>query len=153
MQSAALVAGIVAAALLVAGCGGGDSSSSTSTISKAAFIKKADAVCERSNGRMGAAISNLLKEKNKRKPTKADYEEIVSDVLVPGLGKEIEEIRALGAPSGDEDTIDAIVKALEEGREVAEDNPQAVIDSSSEAIFGIASRLAKEYGLQFCGSR
>ena len=48
--------------------------------------------------------------------------------------------------------VDDFLEALEEGIEVAERNPEVVV-ASSEAVFGIPSRLAREYGLEVCGSR
>lgn len=151
----ALAAGVcVAIIVFVSGCGGGgDSSTDTSSISKAAFIKKTDAVCAHGNGRMEVAFAHFLEaNKNVKKPSDADYEALVGKVLVPNVKREIKEVRALGAPSGDEDRVDDYLEALEEGIEVAERNPKAVV-GSSEAVFGIPSRLAKEYGLEVCGSR
>jgi len=150
----------VVLAVAVAGCGGGGSSSSTistGTLSKEAFIKKADAICAKGSEELQKGFANYLRKNKKsiialRHPSKADYEGLIEGVLIPNLEKEIEEIRALGAPSGDEERIEGFLTALEEGIEVAEDNPDAV-KHSSEAIFGVGSRLAKEYGLEVCGSR
>ena len=148
-----LFAALLVAALVVVGCGGGDDESSTSSISKAAFIKKTDAVCKRGNGRMEVAFAHFLEaHKNVKKPSNAEYEALVGKVLVPNIKREIKEIRAFGVPSDDEDRVDDFIEALEEGIEVAERNPKVVV-ASSEAIFGIPSRLAKEYGLEVCGSR
>lgn len=150
----AVFAATLAGALIVAGCGGGSDDSSTGpTISKAAFIKKTDAVCSAGNKRMEIAFAHFLeKNKNIKKPSDADYEDLVGKVLVPNVSREIKEIRVFGAPDGDEDRVDDYLEALEEGIEVAERNPKVVV-SSSEAVFGIPSRLAKEYGLEVCGSR
>lgn len=150
----------VALALVVAGCGGGSSSSDPNAISKEAFTNKADAICQQGNERMQKDLTSALASvKNEKRiigiikhPSKADYELVINKVLIPNLEWEIKEIRKLGAPSGDEDRIEEILKALEEGIETAEDDPQAVI-SSSDAIFGIAARLAGEYGLTTCSSR
>lgn len=149
----ALFAALLIAALVVGGCGSGSGESSTSSISKAVFIKKTDAVCKRGNGRMEIAFAHFLEaNRNVKRPSKADYEALVGKVLVPNVNREIKEIRAFGAPSGDEDRVGDFLEALEEGIEVAERNPKVVV-SSSEAVFGIPSRLAKEYGLEVCGSR
>jgi hypothetical protein len=151
----ALVMGTLAILLIgAAGCGGGgDSSTDPNAIPKAVFIKKTDAICTAGNKKMEVAFGHFLQEnKNVKRPSEADYEALVGTVVVPNVKREIKEIRALGAPEGDEDRVDAILEALEEGVETAEDNPQAAV-SSSEAIFGISSRLGKEYGLEVCGSR
>jgi hypothetical protein len=139
---------------VAAGCGGGDdSSTNANAIPKAVFIKKADAVCTAGNKKMEVAFAHFLEEnKNIKHPSEADYVSLVGKVVVPNVKREIKEVRALGAPEGDEDRVSAILEALEEGVETAEEDPQAAV-SSSEAIFGISSRLAKEYGLEVCGSR
>lgn len=147
----------LSAALLVglAGCGGsgGESSTSADSISKAAFIKKADAVCKRGTERMQRKIFARLKTKNGiRRPRQSEYEELVGKIIVPSVRAEVRELRALAIPAGDEERIDAMIGALEEGLETAEDDPQAVA-ASSDAVFGIASRLGGEYGLTACGTR
>jgi Pyruvate/2-oxoacid:ferredoxin oxidoreductase gamma subunit len=154
MRGIALAAGILIVAVAVAGCGGGGDQTSTKTISKAVFVKKGNAICEKGSRRMVASFTaRLKKEKNLiRHPSRADQEALVGEVLVPSVKREIKEFKALGAPSGDEDRAGENVKALEEGLETAESNPEAVV-SSSDAVFGIASRLAGEYGLEVCGGR
>jgi hypothetical protein len=145
----------LAVALPVAGCGGGGGGESSNgpTISKAAFVKKADAICKGSIERIEKSfVAYLRKSGGGIHPGKAAEEELVGKVLVPSVKREVKELRALGAPSGDEARVDAIVEALEEGVETAESDPKAVTNSS-EVVFGIASRLAKEYGLEACGSR
>ena len=151
----------VVAALAVTGCGGGgsgsDSTVTTGSLSKEVFVKKADAICTKGNTRLQKGFSTYLRKNKKsiialRHPSKADYEGLIGGILVPNLEQEIKEIRALGAPSGDEERIEEIFTAWEEGIEVAANDPEAV-KHSSEAIFGVGSRLAKEYGLEVCGSR
>ena len=153
MRGVALGVGILIVALTVAGCGGGGQES-TKTIPKAVFVKKANAICKKNSERMVAAFTAFLAKKKSSitHPSKAVKEELVGEAMVPGVKREIEELQALGAPSGDEDSVGEIIKALEEGLETAESNPEAVV-SSSDAVFGIASRLAGEYGLEVCGSR
>ncbi|HVY78651.1 MAG TPA: hypothetical protein VG898_09120 [Solirubrobacterales bacterium] len=151
MRLAAFGVGVLTAALLLAGCGGSDSGES---ISKEEFIAKADAICKQSNQRMAAAFGKFLKDNpNLTKPNDPRLEPLVGKVMVPSLRREIEELKALGVPDGDGEKVGAIVSSLEEGLETAEDNPEVVTGSSSDTIFGIASRVAGEYGLKVCGSR
>ncbi len=153
MRGITVLIGMLVLPLLLAACGSSANSDSGPTISKAAFVKKVDAVCSGGNKRMEVAFAHFLEaNKNIKHPSKADFEALVGKVLVPNLKREIKEIRAIGAPSGDEDKVGEILTALEEGLETAESNPQAAVNSS-EAVFGISSRLAKEYGLEVCGSR
>jgi hypothetical protein len=151
----ALTIGTLAISLIVAaGCGGGgdDSSTTANAISKAAFVKKADAICQKGSERMAAGFGKYLKKSEVTHPSQAVQEKLVVKVLIPSVRQEVKEFQALGAPSGDEDRVAEIVRALEEGVETAEGNREAVT-SSSDVVFGIASRLAGEYGLEVCGSR
>ena len=136
--------------LAVAGCGG---SSSGESISKEEFIAKADAICKKSNERMAKGFGKLLEgSPNLAKLSAAQERKLVDEVMVPGLEREVAELRKLGVPAGDEEKVNAMLEALEEGVETAERDPQAVANSS-DAVFGIASRIAGEYGLEVCGSR
>jgi hypothetical protein len=146
--------GAMVIALAVAGCGGGsDSSSSTGSISKEQFIAKADAICKRGTERLQSAIVTVLKKpQNLAKVSQAKQEKIVTTAMVPNVNREVKELRALGVPDGDEEKVDAIITALEEGVETAERTPE-VVTKSSDAVFGISSRIAGEYGATVCGSR
>lgn len=151
----AFVAAAMVIALVVAGCGGsGDSSTATDSISKAAFIKKVDAVCKHGTRRMQRAVLKTLKQgKGIKRPSTDQSVKLVGVVILPSVRQEIKEIKALGVPSGDEEKVDAMVGALEEGVETAEDDPEAVVKGSSDVIFGIASRIAGEYGITGCSVR
>jgi hypothetical protein len=148
-----LGAGVLVVASIATGCGGGSGDEvSASAISKAAFAKQADAICKNGSERMARDFLKYLKKAGVKHPSQAVQEKLVGKFLVPSVKREIKELRALGAPSGDEGRVGEIVKALEEGVETAEGNPEAVTNSS-DVVFGIASRLAGEYGLEVCGSR
>jgi CRISPR/Cas system-associated endoribonuclease Cas2 len=140
--------------LAVAGCGGSsDSSSSTGSISKEKFVAKADAICKKGTERLQKAIFAALKNpRNLSKVSKAEQIKIVTTAMVPNVSQEAKELRALGVPDGDEEKVDAMITALEEGVETAERDPQAVTQSS-DAVFGISSRIAAEYGLKACSTR
>jgi hypothetical protein len=148
-----LVAAAMVVALVMAGCGGGDSSTTTGSISKEDFIAKADAICKKGTERLQKAIFAALKHpQNLTKVSEDKQIKIVTTAMVPNVSREVKELRALGVPEGDEEKIDAMIGALEEGVETAEQDPQAVT-KSSDVVFGISSRIAGEYGLTACASR
>lgn len=154
----ALIAAVIVVALLVAGCGGGsDDSNSGESISKEEFIAKANAICQKGNKQMEKELFVFLRQNRKggtlRKPSVEQNEKFIVTVLIPNLKREIKEIKALGVPDGDEERIDAMIAALEEGLETAEDDTATVAAGTSDIVFGIASRLAGEYGATVCGSR
>jgi hypothetical protein len=153
----ALIAAVIVAALLVAGCGGSDDSSGGKSISKEVFVAKADAICKKGNEQMEKELFKFLRQNRAggslRTPSVEQNEKFIVAVLIPNLKREIGEIKALGIPDGDDETIDAWVAALEEGLETAEDETETVAAGTSDIVFGIASRLAGEYGATVCGSR
>jgi hypothetical protein len=152
------VAVALAVALIVAGCGSSGGELSTSSISKAAFIKKLDAVCAKGNEQVEdnfaiyAKKTNFTPAKINENVSEAEAAEIAKTVLLPAVRSEVAEIRDLAVPSGDQDRIEAMLSAIEEGIETTENIPKVVLKETSVG-FGTATRLAKEYGLQVCGSR
>jgi hypothetical protein len=150
-QSIALLAGVLVVGIVVAGCGGGDSSAAS--ITKAEFIKKADAACEKGEKEIEKDFAAYSKShENLKEPTKDDYSELVDAVFVPNAEQELDEIQALGAPTGDEEQIDTMLEARKESIAAAENEPEQAVTNSS-SLFGESSQLAKAYGLKVCGRR
>ncbi len=147
----ALLAAALAVVLAVAGCGGSDSS--TASITRAEFIKKADAACRKGEEEIQKEFAVYIKgHEDVTSPTEDDYSELVETIFVPSAEQEMDEIRALGIPRGDEDQVEALLDARERSIEAAKDEPKALI-SNSKKIFGEASKLANDYGLKDCGNR
>jgi maltose-binding protein MalE len=156
-----VLAGVVAIAVIAAGCGSSSSSDSTSSgeasgssLSKTEFIKEADAVCEEGNESLNAEAEEFAKEHNVniKKPTTAQQEELISKVLGPALREQAKAIHALGAPSGEEAKVKAVVKAVEAAAKETEENPSSLIEGKSGGPFVKADNLARAYGLNVCGS-
>jgi hypothetical protein len=164
----ALLAGVLAVALILVGCGGGGSDStttssdsttssgdsSTASLSKAEFIKKADAICAAGGKRTQSEYAAYVEEKKlsaKKEPTPAQFAEVSEKIQVPAFKRQAEEIRALGAPPGEEDQVTALVDAIDAGIEkVEEADPRKALESSS-SMFVEADKLAIAYGLKVCG--
>ena len=155
--------GVLAIAVVAAGCGssssGGSSSSSggdesaASALTKPEFIKAADAICEESNEALEGEANEFAKENeiDIEKPTEAQQEEVVSEVVAPAIRAQAEGISALGAPSGEEEEVEAIVEAVEAGAEEAEEDPGTLVSGEGGGPFKEANELANEYGLKVCG--
>ncbi len=149
-RSITLLAALVVA-LIVVGCGGdGEDETSTVQVTKAAFLKSADAICDKSYEEIESKFQSFVKDVGASKPfsDSEEIEEYVDTILVPAKQEEVEELRALGAPGGDEDAVDAIIEAHEEGIEVAEDDPREAV--TSFGVFARATWLAEKYGLENC---
>jgi hypothetical protein len=145
---------VVALGLLATGCGGSSDSGSeitASSITKAEFVKKVDAICTRRNTELEGELAKFIKSTNfnPREGTEDAYITLVGQFYVPALKRESARIRALGAPQGDEDEVGELVEALERGLETAEKEPKKVVDLSS-VVFKESNQLGKEYGLTAC---
>ena len=131
----------LAAGLLAVGCNG-DDEDSEEALTKEEWITQADQICEQDNQELEQAGANIQSQE--------DAEQFVSDTLVPKLNEEIDELRSLSAPEGDEDQINAILDAAQNGADEIEANPTAISNEATNP-FAEANRLANEYGLKVCG--
>lgn len=153
----ALLAAVVAL-VIIAGCGGGSDSSSsnestTSSLTKTEFLKQGNAICANGNKEIEEGFEKFGKAhgfSKKNQPTQTELEEAAEEVLIPNIRREIDDIRALGAPSGEEGEVEAVLAAAEKGLEKGEENPGAMIEEG-EGPFKEANALAREYGLVKCG--
>jgi hypothetical protein len=163
----AMLAGVVAIAVIATGCGSSSSSGSTSPGSgsstssgeaggssqaKAEFIKEAETICRESYASTNVegekfAIKNNI---NIKKPTKAQTEELIGKVLGPAVREQAKAISDLGAPSGEEAEVKAIVKAIKAGAEETEENPKALMKPKDGGPFAKANELVEAYGLKGC---
>jgi len=145
-----LIAAVGAIALIVAGCGSSDDDSS---LTKAEFVKQADAICTKGDKQDEKEFEDFAKEHNLsegKEPSKEVQEEAVQDIVVPGVRQQIEEIDELAAPEGDEAKIEAVVTAVEDGLDELEDDPTLLFKGKNP--LGEGSKLAKEYGMTKCGA-
>ena len=144
----ALLAGVVAILVVAAGCG---SSSDSSSLTKAEFVKQADQICTKGEKSIEDGAEKFAEENNvnTEKPTKAQQEEVIQQVVAPEIRQQAEEIGDLGAPSGEEEKVEAIVTAVEEGADELESKPAQLIEGKNPLSH--SSKLAKEYGLKVCG--
>lgn len=147
----AVLAAAIVIAVVIAGCGGGGSSSaSTSSLTKAEFIKQGDKICTTGNEEIEAGFKESTAGEENKEPSKAEAIELSETVLLPAVKKESEELRALGVPSGGGE-ITSILDKLDEAIEEGEENPEALVSSESEELFGPVNKQATAYGFKVCG--
>ncbi len=145
----ALLAALALAAV-AAGCGGG-SDSSSSGLSKAAFVKQADAICKSKEAASNKEIEAFVKEEGiKGEPSEAQQVELVEKFVLPSVGEQSEAISELGLPEGEEEKAEELVSTLEENLEEAEDEPEGIVKGKNP--FGPATKMASEFGMKDCGS-
>ena len=151
----ALLVGALATALIAAGCGGDDDDGNGGgggneggvALSKPDYVQQANKICKDA----GSDLSNELQDRYPNGPPSnaGDLEDAVSEIIVPNFEGQLEDLRALPAPEGDEDTVAAIYDELESALEKAKGDPKSLTTGDP---FVKATKLAHDYGLSECGS-
>ncbi len=140
-----------------AGCGGsGAEAGGAPAIGKAEFVAKATRICKQNRKRfLTAALRAEQRAHLRTAADRARFEaENVERRLAPRLDTEIREIRALGAPSGDEGKVEAILSALQEVADFAAEDPKGFYEAQFKFHhpYRKVFKLADEYGIPACGN-
>lgn len=150
------------AVVFVAGCGGSGGSGGgdeitvqTGTLSKAEFIKRADAICAAGRNQFNREYTSFLEE-NQAVIQKASTPstqsavttELVETILLPSYEKWIKEVSTIGAPAGDEKEVAAFLNALQGRLDQIQAQPSEL--SKSATPFAKPAKLAVSYGLTGC---
>lgn len=144
---------VIAVAVAVAGCGSSSNSSSTTssapsatTITKAQFVAKANAICKKGNAATQAAGSKLGNE-----PREAEQLAFVSEKEVPAVQAQIDALKALGAPAGEGASVANIMKTAQADLDKVKSEPRLVVHGID--VFSNFAKLAHPYGLTSCAPR
>ena len=145
----ALAAG-AAIALGAAGCGGSDEEGSATenaaALSKEDFIAQADQICTDGDASIDAAGQEQFAS---GQPTDEELTQFFVDTVLPTIGDEIDEIRTLGVPEGDEELVTAVLDSAEQAVADATADPESLTGGSDP--FAESNKLATAYGLEVCG--
>jgi outer membrane murein-binding lipoprotein Lpp len=153
-RTLALAAAAVAL-MAIAGCGsnsGADSASATtiqtSSIPKARFVSKANAICKHDAARL---LENTVafQKAHIDVVSRILIPKIVREVIRPELLEEIEQIRSLGAPHGDAAELEKFFSTLLHGTDEIVAEKLTTLDEA-EGLLLPAGDLARRYGLEEC---
>jgi hypothetical protein len=76
----------------------------------------------------------------------------VTDAVVPSIQGQIDSIKALSPPSGDEDQVNALLSAAQSALDKVKADPSLITDQSNRSDpFAEANKLTNAYGLTKCG--
>ncbi len=149
-----MFAGMLAVGLIAAGCGDDDDESSdtgTDTVAaaptKQEFLQQGNAICKQGGKEIDAAGDQVF---GSGKPTPQELEAFTTGTLVPGVQDQIDQIRALTPPEGDEDQIESILTKAEEALAEVEANPQSAFTEGNDPFAQVNQEL-NAYGLTTCG--
>jgi hypothetical protein len=151
-------------AVIAAGCGGDDDDDTTAAttettgatgaagggpLSKEAFVKAADGVCAQGDKEIQREAARTF---GNGQPSKQEQEDFVTGTVLPNIEAQINGIRALTPPEGDEDQVNAILDAAQQAVDESMDDPSALTQGGGGSDpFAEANELATDYGLTECG--
>lgn len=141
------------ALLLLAGCGSaGGGTESTSSLTKAEFLKKGNAICAKGGEEINRAYEEFSRKHvaGGKTPSKALLDEAAAEIVLPVREREVRMLRVLGAPSGQEQRVDAMLAAWEEGIERGEEDPNSLRKAGPEYAFYKSYSMGIDYGLTKC---
>jgi hypothetical protein len=137
------LAATLAVAIVVVGCGGGEDH-----LTKAEFIRQADAVCKKGNDQINKVANQTF---DKKQPSQADLNKFATDTLIPTVQTELDGVRDLNPPSEDEDQVNALLDEAQAALDKGKQDPAALTSSNADP-FKKANQLTKDYGLKECGA-
>jgi hypothetical protein len=140
-------------ALVAAGCGSSNNDNSTTTaLTKAEFLKKGNAICKKGNQQINQVANQTFTKKKypNGPPPKSVQTKFATDTVIPTVQSQIDQIKALGAPKGDEAQVTAIVTSAQGALDQAKKDPSVLL-SNGPGPFEQTNKLSKSYGLTVCG--
>lgn len=139
---------LLASLLLLAGCGsGGTSSETAAALTKAQYVKQADAICAKVEKRQLKLVGAFQKLHLKQSPS--SELKLVRFAGIPPLDTQAEELAALSPPTTEAKEASAFIKAFEAGVAEAEKNPGLLLKINQDP-FAKARALASSYGFKVC---
>ena len=133
----------VAASIIVAGCGS-SGSSAPETQPKAAFLHKADGICERAGNEQSVKAAAYLEEHQNAKEA-----DLVVPAGIPPLEKELKELRDLGLPQGHEEAAEAWIAEVEKALQSLKEEPSSALSPKTNP-YKTANELGEKLGLVDC---
>lgn len=140
--------------LVLSSCGGGsDSTSTLGELPKAAFIKRADEICSKTEKRQLFLVDKFQQKRRAegetQPPSSKAEAEIVTAAGLPPINREIEELSELPLPQTDAKQLAKYLEALKAAVKAAEQNPRMLLGRESDP-FAKATSLAKGFGFEVC---
>jgi hypothetical protein len=144
---------VVTALVVLAGCGSSSSSSSSSSstsskvaLTKTQFLAQGNAICTQGNKSLAASEKALGNS-----PTDAQFVAFLSGPFKTEIQKQIDAIRALGAPTADQSTVTHMLDVAQSDLDSVTANPKAA-EAAKTSPFKNFSQLAHAYGLTVCAA-
>lgn len=140
---------------VLSGCGGADdetsardapASTATTTaapLTKQEFLEQGNKLCKIGNTAINAGVGQV---DTSDKQALADA---VTQTLVPGVRQQVQALRDLGFPAGDEQRLDAVLDQADAALDALEADPGLLVTGKP---FAEVNKALDAYGLTGCGS-
>jgi hypothetical protein len=138
----------LAICLLAVGCGGGGDSESNS-IDKASFVEQANEICKRISNQIQTEVQKIASSQTGSNRTQNDLV-LFHKVVIPGFQAELDEIRALGTPSGSRKQLNAFYAAQQKMIDMTKANPSSFSEPDGEKQFEVVELAGTKYGISEC---
>jgi hypothetical protein len=131
-------------AIGLASCGGGE----PDPLTKTEFLKQGNEACLQATAERGSATKEAVKDPQSSEGAseEAEFDEFVTNVLLPPVQQMTDDLDGLGVPKGDEKQVEGIVAGFQNGIDELEGDPSSATANS----FTAANKRAVAYGLTDC---
>ena len=125
-----------------------DPSATAAALTKEEFVAQGNQICSEGNKTIDEAAKQVF---SGGKPKADEMQQFVTGTVIPSIQDQVDSIRALGAPEGDEDQVAAILDAAQQGIDEAKADPSLLAgEQSGSDPFAEANKLTDDYGLTAC---
>lgn len=142
----AAVGGVI---LFGIGCGGGGDDTTTVTITKAEFVKQADAICKRTFSKRVEELKayDQKQKSSAEKQTSLTYlQKKLIKVLVPSMRTQLKELEALGVPESSEAKVERLLASFSTGIDEVEE--QGLLGLRNNEVLEDFNREAEKLGIE-----
>ena len=140
MRAARVLVLVSLAGVLLASC------SDDESISKDDFLEQANEICAEGSEELEEATADLDFEDEE------EATEFLEGEFRDNIQGQIDDIRDLGFPEGDEDELDEMLNDAEDALDDLVADPEAAFSEEGEDPFADVNERLVDYGLEECGS-
>ena len=149
-RAMAMLAGVVVLAMLVGGCGGGGDEEESLT--KAQYAKQGSKICAKEGEKVGDDLTAYGKKHDlSEKVSKEETAKLIETVIFPGFEAELEGLRELPPPEGEEEKVEAMLTQFEKGLDEGAEDPASFFEIE-KGEFEKATDAMDKYGVKGCGT-
>src|SRR5437764_2220697 len=119
-----VLAATLALVVVAVGCGSSKSKSTVTTpaLTKSEFLKRGNAICKKGNQQINQVAHKVFPNR-KARPGRAQVTKFATGTIIPSVQSQINGVKALGAPKGDEAKVNAIITTAQAALDKAKKDP------------------------------